>query len=191
MTGVRNPPLNPVMAEPPYSTALRCLPILVCFFVMLQTASGQDQEGKLIDRLLRPNMELKNDAQNKNFTADRRPISKQAVVGSYYVEQKTRPRRYAGSRDFSSWEYNAQSYNDRKQRADLSSRNQILSSHSRYSTGMAMGLRSTHDANKLKSSREYAGERQFLDKGKSQKSLSQQNRPLTIEEVRELLNKNK
>jgi len=39
--------------------------------------------------------------------------------------------------------------------------------------------------------REYAGNRPFLDKGKSQKSLSAQNKPLTIEQVRELLNKNK
>jgi hypothetical protein len=39
--------------------------------------------------------------------------------------------------------------------------------------------------------REYAGTRPFLDKGKSQKSLQAQNKPLTIEQVRELLNKSK
>ena len=33
--------------------------------------------------------------------------------------------------------------------------------------------------------------RPFLDQGKSQKSLSAHNAPLTIEQVRELLNKNK
>jgi hypothetical protein len=37
----------------------------------------------------------------------------------------------------------------------------------------------------------YAGNRPFLDEGKSQKSLSRKNEPLTIEQVRELLNKNK
>ena len=39
--------------------------------------------------------------------------------------------------------------------------------------------------------RDYAGTRTFLDKGKSQKILSAQSKPLTIEEVRELLNKSK
>jgi hypothetical protein len=37
----------------------------------------------------------------------------------------------------------------------------------------------------------FAGNRPFLDQGKSQKALSRQNPPLTIEQVRELLNKNK
>jgi hypothetical protein len=39
--------------------------------------------------------------------------------------------------------------------------------------------------------RDYAGIRPFLDQGKSQKSLSAQNKQLTIEQVRELLNKSK
>ena len=38
---------------------------------------------------------------------------------------------------------------------------------------------------------EFRGTRSFLDRGKSQKSLSTQNPPMTIEQVRELLNKNK
>ena len=37
----------------------------------------------------------------------------------------------------------------------------------------------------------FTNSRAFLDKGKSQKALSQQSKPLTIEQVRELLNKNK
>jgi hypothetical protein len=39
--------------------------------------------------------------------------------------------------------------------------------------------------------RDFASSRTFLDQGKSQKALSQQDKPLTIEQVRELLNKNK
>ena len=39
--------------------------------------------------------------------------------------------------------------------------------------------------------REYASTRLFLDKGKSQKALHAQDKPLTIEQVRELLNKSK
>ena len=39
--------------------------------------------------------------------------------------------------------------------------------------------------------REYADNRPFLRKGKSQNSLHAQDKPLTIEQVRELLNKSK
>ncbi len=39
--------------------------------------------------------------------------------------------------------------------------------------------------------REFAGNRPFLDEGKSQKSLNHQEAPMTIDQVRELLNKNK
>jgi hypothetical protein len=38
---------------------------------------------------------------------------------------------------------------------------------------------------------DYPGTRPFLAHGKSQKALSAQDRALTIDEVRELLNKNK
>ena len=37
----------------------------------------------------------------------------------------------------------------------------------------------------------FAGNRPFLGRGKSQKALSARDTPLTIEQVRELLNKNK
>jgi hypothetical protein len=39
--------------------------------------------------------------------------------------------------------------------------------------------------------RDFGGNRPFLGQGKSQKALHSQDRPLTIDEVRELLNKNK
>jgi hypothetical protein len=48
-----------------------------------------------------------------------------------------------------------------------------------------------HDVNKRKETNDFAGNRPFLEQGKSQKALSQQKPSLTIEEVRELLNKNK
>lgn len=154
-------------------------------------ARAQDQERKLIDRLLRPDTELQNDAQTKKFVADRRPINKQATVGTFYVQKKPNAKQFDATRDFSSWEFNAQSFRDRTRRANSFSRNQILNSHTRYTTSETIGLRTAHDANRISASRDYVGQHPFLDKGKSQKAISQQNRPLTIEEVRELLNKNK
>jgi hypothetical protein len=59
------------------------------------------------------------------------------------------------------------------------------------STSSVQGVRNAYDSNKSTSDRTFAGQRPFLDRGKSQKSLDRQNPPMTIEQVRELLNKNK
>jgi hypothetical protein len=106
------------------------------------------------------------------------------------VEKKSNSKEFAGQRDFSAWQFNAQSFHGAKQ-ANISSRNQIVNSNTSYSTRTAPGLRAAHDARKTATSRDYSGNRPFLDEGKSQKSLSAHSKPLTIEEVRELLNKNK
>jgi len=47
------------------------------------------------------------------------------------------------------------------------------------------------DAPKQLTGINFRGQRAFREQGKSQKSLDRQNPPLTIEQVRELLNKNK
>ena len=53
------------------------------------------------------------------------------------------------------------------------------------------GTRVASENNTTTPVREYASNRPFLDKGKSQKSLHALDKPLTIEQVRELLNKSK
>jgi len=53
------------------------------------------------------------------------------------------------------------------------------------------GIHDTYDAHSAINSRGFADQRPFQEKGKSQKSLDRRNPPLTIEQVRELLNKNK
>ncbi len=60
-----------------------------------------------------------------------------------------------------------------------------------YANQTARGTRDAPQADKKVATRTYAENRPFLDEGKSQKSLNRQNAPLTIEQVRELLNKNK
>ena len=64
-------------------------------------------------------------------------------------------------------------------------------SRSAYANQTARGVRDAPQSDKKITNRTYAENRPFLDEGKSQKSLNQQNAPLTIEQVRELLNKNK
>ena len=55
----------------------------------------------------------------------------------------------------------------------------------------AHGVRDAPQSGKKVASHAYAGNRPFLNQGTNQKSLNRHNEPLTIEQVRELLNKNK
>ena len=164
---------------------------------MLLTAAlcsvrAQDQEKKLVDRLLKPDMALQNDAQNKKFVGDSSSsINKRANVGAFYVHQKPRPKNFSGTRDFSTTQFYSQTYRGGRTAYEVSSQRTVPNSKSAYASQTAGGIRDAPQSGKKIASRTYAGNRPFLDKGKSQKSLNRQNESLTIEQVRELLNKNK
>jgi hypothetical protein len=152
---------------------------------------AQDQESKLVDRLLRPDMTLRNKAQNKQFMADGASINKKATVGTFYVQKKSNSKSFTGTRDFSAQQFNAQSFQGTRTASGISSQQAIRNSRPVYATRTARGVRDAAQSDKKVASRSYAENRPFLDQGKSQKSLNRQNAPLTIEQVRELLNKNK
>ena len=153
---------------------------------------AQDQEKKLLDRLLKPDMTLQNDAQNKKFVGDgSASINKRAHVGSFYVHQKPSSKSFSGTRDFSTTQFYSQTYRGGRPAHEVSSQQTLTNSKAPYANQTARGVRDASQSGKKVASRAYAGNRPFLDEGKSQKSLNRQNEPLTIEQVRELLNKNK
>jgi hypothetical protein len=162
-----------------------CLAVLVA----LSCVHAQDQESKLVDRLLRPDTALRNNAQNKQFNADGASINKKATVGTFYVQKKPNSKSFAGTRDFSARQFSSQSFQGTRSASGISSQQAI--GNSPYATHAARGPRDAFQSNKKVASRSYAENRPFLDQGKSQKSLNRKNAPLTIEQVRELLNKNK
>jgi hypothetical protein len=164
-----------------------CLLVLVA----LSYVRAQDQESKLVDRLLRPNTTLRNSAENKKFIADGVSIHKQATVSTFYVQKKSNSKSFSETRDFSARQFNSQSFHDTRSASGISSRQAIGRSRPAYATRTALGTRDAAQSEKKVASRSYAENRPFLDQGKSQKSLNRQNAPLTIEQVRELLNKNK
>jgi len=159
--------------------------------VALSCVHAQDQESKLVDRLLRPDTTLRNDAQNKQFSADGASINKKATVGTFYLQKKSNSKSFAGTRDFSARQFNSQSFQGTRSAPGISSQQAIGNSRPADATRTARGPRDAPESDKKIASRSYAGNRPFLEQGKSQKSLNRQNAPLTIEQVRELLNKNK
>ena len=153
---------------------------------------AQDQEKKLVDRLLKPDMTLQNDAQNKKFIGDgSASINKHANVGTFYVHQKPRSKSFYGTRDFSTTQFYSQTYRGGRTAYEVSSQQTVANSKAANANQTARGVRNAPQSGKKVASRAYTGNRPFLGEGKSQKSLNRQNERLTIEQVRELLNKNK
>jgi hypothetical protein len=166
--------------------------LTLCAFLSLCSLAGaQEQERKLVDRLLRPDASLQNNAQNKKWSGGKVAIDKKANVSTFYVEQKSRTKKFERVRGVSASSFNAsQSY--RVGEAPGASSKQVSVNADRASaTTKTVGARPVHDSNKETNTQEFSGNRPFLARGKSQKSLERQNESLTIEQVRELLNKNK
>jgi hypothetical protein len=164
----------------------------ILLLAVLWSASAQDQEKKLVDRLLKPDMALQNDAQNKKFIGDgSASINKRANVGTFFVHQKPRSKNFAGTGDFSTTQFYSQTYRGGRTAHEVSSQQTLANSKAAYGSQTARGVRDAPQSGKKVASRAYAGNRPFLNEGTNQKSLNRKTEPLTIEQVRELLNKNK
>ena len=165
--------------------------IAVCLlFFFVSPVRAQDQERKLIDRLLKPDMSLQNTEQKKKFIADKTLVDKPAHVSAFYLQKKSNAKDFRSLRDFSAGRFADQSSNAAQAKnANISSR--TAPPDARYTIPSPKQLGEVHDASKRRQTNNFSGNRPFLDQGKSQKSLSRKNPPLTIEQVRELLNKNK
>jgi hypothetical protein len=169
----------------------KLLPIYVSLLTAVSCLRAQDQERKLLDRLLRPDMSLQNTEQKKKFIADGTSVNKKASVGTFYVEKKSNSKTFSQTRDFSTEQFNSRPFHGSHSAYENSSQQAAGNSRPAYPTQSARGPRDAPKSDKKVASRAYTENRPFLNQGKSQKSLNRQNAPLTIDQVRELLNKNK
>ena len=164
----------------------------VCIGV--SAAFAQEQERRLIDRVLKPNTELANPAQNKKFS-DKRSASfeKPAQTVTFYYSQKPVVKTFSGERAFTPRQFAARHFRAGDSAAYISTRSQPVKNDTMIATPAATAGTRVAPESKVSSApvREYASTRPFLDKGKSQKALHAQDKPLTVEQVRELLNKSK
>jgi hypothetical protein len=180
-------------------SAVRVFPPLLTLILLSSLVQAQEQERKLIDRLLRPDMTLQNCAQNKKFVTTRvalatgrvRPIGgqdRQVKTKKFAWQEKT--KTFSGTREFPSRQIHSRSFNGSKAAAGLDAK-KVWKSDLVFRTHAAANMRIAADADKKVIGRDFADNHPFRGQGKSQKALSQLDRPLTIEQVRELLNKNK
>jgi len=154
-------------------------------------AQAQQQERKLVDRIMEPDMSLQNDAQSKKFTADKTSVNKKANVNSFYVQKRPTTKQFAGSREYSAREFNSRNFEQGDQAVARHVSSKKADDWTFSAASKTADTRTAHDQNKKQASHDYAGNRPYLEQGKSQKSLNRKNKPMSIDEVRELLNKNK
>jgi hypothetical protein len=157
----------------------------------ISASSAQEQEGKLIDRILKPNMSLVNSAQNKQFGATGTSVAKRAPSKSFYTPDKPLAKSFATERAFSPRQFAARHFRAGDSTANISARSQLTKTDTVYVVPSVSGIRVAPENGTSLAVDPFAGDRPFLGRGKSQKALSARDTPLTIEQVRELLNKNK
>jgi hypothetical protein len=168
---------------------VRWSPTICLTCLCFSTSWGQQQEPSLVDRLLRPNMELQNKAQGKKFVASSAVIEHRGSVGTFSLQSNRVEKSFVDTTALTTREYPSRSLSTPR----------IISSTQNRSANIrgpveSSSVRDVHSANvphHASASRMFADQHQFREQGKSQKSLDQQNPPMTIDQVRELLNKNK
>ena len=163
-------------------------------FIGISTALAQEQERRLMDRLLKPDASLANPAQNKKFSDKQKAsFDKPARTKSFYSSQKTVAKTFPEERTYTPQQFAARHFRASDSAANISARSQLTKNDTVIATPAATAgtLVAAESSESPAPVREYAGIRPFLGKGKSQKALQAQNKPLTIEQVRELLNKSK
>ncbi|MEP6777923.1 MAG: hypothetical protein ABI944_05675 [Chthoniobacterales bacterium] len=170
---------------------MRTLAALLLFSSGVAALQGQQQESKLLDRVLKPDMSLQNSAQSKRFTTASSTVNKPAYVKDFYTDSRSMARPFSAVKNFFARQFASHNYAGRKEPADLSTRSEVTNTRRELSTRTASRISETWDARKSVATLQFAGERPFLGRGKSQKALSAHDTPMTIDQVRELLNKNK
>ena len=168
---------------------MRWLPTIYLTCLGLSVSWAQQQEPGLVDRLLRPNMELQNKAQGKKFVASSAVIEHRGSVGTFLLQSNRAEKSFIDTHTLTTTEYPSRSLITPS--TISSTQNRSANKPGPVGTSSVRDIHNAHTPHKAGTSRMFADQHQFREQGKSQKSLDRQNPPLTIDQVRELLNKNK
>lgn len=164
--------------------------------ILLAGASAglaQQQEHKLMDRLLRPNMALANSDQNKKFeNTQATTFNKPAQTRTFSIARKPTEKTFSEQREFTPQQFAARHFRAGDSAANIATRTETRKNDTVTTSAATAGTLVASESNTTAPARDYVdSSKPFLGKGKSQKALSTQDKPLTIEQVRELLNKSK
>jgi hypothetical protein len=157
----------------------------------LPAISAQEQDVKLADRILKPNMSLVNSAQNKQFGTAGALVPQRAPSRNFDTPDKPLPKSFSTGRTLSPQQFAARHFRAGDTVGSISTRSQPAKTDTVDVPSSSYATRVAPETGKSVSVTPFPGDRPFLGQGKSQKALHARDIPLTIEQVRELLNKNK
>jgi hypothetical protein len=158
----------------------------LCLTSVPRLLPAQQQDRRLIDRIMRPNLSLTNPAQNKTFTGANATIERKEFAShAFYSGREYRTRSYAETRELRARQFRTTKFKTRETTPNIGK----VALTQVFQTKNCDFVRTSADANKSLPTHEYRGTRPFLVRGTRQEILSQESHPLTIDEVRELLNK--
>lgn len=155
------------------------------------SGSAQEQERKLLERLDKPNMELKNSFQDKAFGGGKSYGARNAHVKEFYVPERYAPKSFQ-TRSFAAKSHHAGDLKYATGEASTKGRYSIPNATKKAET-KTLAVKDAREAGKTVETREMETSASQM-RGKSQALLDAENSgraPMTIDQVRELLNKNK
>ena len=171
---------------------MRWVFLLLCLTSFPFLAGAQEQERKLVDRLLRPDMMLVNSAQDEKFAgAEVTAVEKKFVAKSFSTVDERTVKSFSDEKDFSAKRFATEKFTRAEQTLNTPVKAKMAPASAEFVPRKSSLVQTASDKGKVAATREYIDGRPFIGKGTRQKSLSQEYRPLTIDEVRELLNKSK
>lgn len=155
-------------------------------------AYAQEQEHQMMDRIMRPNMSLSNPAQDRKFVAvEGTSIDRKFVAKGFYSGDEKSTKSFWGLRSFLSKVFGTEKSARSESAAKAKTNAETAFGSTPFATNKSALTHTSSQADKSSPVRDYADNRPFLAKGTRQQQLSEQNHALTIDEVRELLNKSK
>src|SRR5205085_6315206 len=138
------------------------LSLLGLAFLALATASyAQEQERKLVDRLLSPNTKLANPDQNKKFAGGSEAPTRSAATKSFYVSEKNLSKTFVTDRNAPTTSFRTRNYST--QAATVPTLQPMRGYQTKKGSEPSPSTYST----KKYATRDFAGNRPFLGQGKS------------------------
>lgn len=160
-----------------------------CFLGM---AHGQEQEKKLLDRLLKPDTTLTNHMQTKQFAVGQTAASKEVPAKQFYVPAAPAQKEFGGMRSFVAKIFGTgRSRHEHRQAILPAGTNTTGKKIARDAGAKFAAAGRSAEYEKVVATTNFPGTKPFRGEGKSQKRLSTENPPMTIDQVRELLNRNR
>ncbi|PYK83010.1 MAG: hypothetical protein DMF35_05945 [Verrucomicrobia bacterium] len=116
-------------------------------------------------------------------------VEHRGSVGTFSLQPNRAEKSFVNTHALTTTEYPSRSVGTEPKVS--STQNRIANIPEPVATSSVRDIHSANNPHNVTASRTFADQHQFRDQGKSQKSLDRQNPPMTIDQVRDLLNKNK